>query len=394
MLSARLDRSYAPDVRGAITPLTIAKIGANSAYRFAPPFLATIAADLHTSLPTIGAALAVGELGGLTAPLLGRLAARLTRRSAICIGLLGIGAATSGCALSRNVVQLGVCLALLTMTKIVFDVGVVAWLSDRVPYAQRGRVIGLTETAWAGGLFIGVVVMGLVTGLSSWRWGYAVAVVAVVLFSAILRQRLPDEQRPLRIQRAADHVRPRLGTGWWVIAATVLLTASAQSVFVTFGKWLKDGFAFSDTDLAIVIFGLGAVELLAASSMIRYSDRWGKQRSAMVGAALIIPCGVGLALSSSHVWIALPLLAMYIGAFEFAIVSALPLASNLVPEHPTAGIGLVVAAGTLGRALMAAPAAATFVSHGMWLPATIGSTCAGLSALSYSRYRVSLGSHS
>ena len=300
MLSARLDRSYAPDVRGAITPLTVAKIGANSAYRFAPPFLATIAADLHTSLPTIGAALAVGELGGLTAPLLGRLAARLTRRSAICIGLLGIGAATSGCALSRNVVQLGVCLALLTMTKIVFDVGVVAWLSDRVPYAQRGRVIGLTETAWAGGLFIGVVVMGLVTGLSSWRWGYAVAVVAVVLFSAILRQRLPDEQRPLRIQRAADHVRPRLGTGWWVIAATVLLTASAQSVFVTFGKWLKDGFAFSDTDLAIVIFGLGAVELLAASSMIRYSDRWGKQRSAMVGAALIIPCGVGLALSSSH----------------------------------------------------------------------------------------------
>ena len=27
------------------------------------------------------------------------------------------------------------------------------------------------ETAWAGGLFIGVVVMGLVTGATSWRWG-------------------------------------------------------------------------------------------------------------------------------------------------------------------------------------------------------------------------------
>ena len=393
MLSGRLDHSYTSAVRRAINPITAAKVGANSAYRFAPPFLATIASGLHTSLPTMAAALAVGELAGLSAPLLGRVAARVTHRFAICGGLLGIAVTTTGCALSRNVAQLGVWLALLTMTKIVFDVGVVAWISDRVPYMQRGRVIGLTETAWAGGLFIGVVAMGLVTGLTSWRWGYALAVVAVTALAVLVRQRLPDEAKPARVERAADHVKPRLGHGWWVIIATVTLTAAAQAVFVTFGKWLKDDFGFSDIDLAMVIFALGGVELLAASTMIRYSDRWGKQRSAMVGAAMIVPCAAGLAVFSHHVVIALPILALYIGAFEFAIISALPLASNLVPGNPSHGLGLMIGAGTLGRAMIAAPAAAAFVNHGMWLPATIGGTCAGTTVLSHWRYRVSPGSH-
>ena len=393
-MSARLDSSYASEVRSAITPLTLAKIGANGAYRFAPPFLATIAADLHTSLPTIGAALAVGELGGLTAPLLGRVAGRLTRRTAICGGLLGIGLAAAGCALSRNVVQLGAFLALLTMAKIVFDVGVMAWISDRVPYTQRGRVIGLAETAWAGGLFIGVVAMGLVTGVSSWRWGYAVGIVAVTGLAALLRHQLPDEPPPVQTVPAHDHVKPRLGNGWWVIAAALTLTASAQAVTVTFGKWLQDGFGFTDTHLAIVIFGMGGVELAATSSMIRFSDRLGKRRSATIGALLIIPCAVGLAVSSNHVVIALPLLALYIGVFEFAIVSAIPLASNLIPAHPSRGLGLMVGSGTLGRSLMSAPATAAFTSHGMWLPATIGAGCATATVLSYWRYGVSLDTRS
>ncbi|MEI7619085.1 MAG: MFS transporter [Actinomycetota bacterium] len=391
MLSARLDTSYAPAVRRAITPLTIAKIGANSAYRFAPPFLATISGNMHASLPAVGAALAVGELGGLGAPILGRIAIRASRRTSICSGLLVLSVAVTGCAASRNVYQLGVCLALLTMAKIVFDVGVISWISDRVAYEQRGRVVGLTETAWAGSLFIGVVIMGLVTGVTSWRWGYAVAAVAIICCSAFLRQRLPDEVAPVRVPRTADHVKPRLGKGWWVIVGMIALTASAQSVYVTFGKWLKDNFGFNDTNIAMVIFGFGAIELVATSSMIRFSDLWGKQRSAISGAALIIPFGIALAVTQSHVYIALPILALYIGSFEFAIVSALPLASHLVPEHPSMGIGFVIAGGTLGRALMSAPATAAFAAHGMWLPAALGACCAAITVLSQWRYRVSLG---
>ena len=90
-------------------------------------------------------------------------------------------------------------------------------------------------------------------------------------------------------------------------------------------------------------------------------------------------------------YIALPLLALYIGAFEFAIVSTLPLASNLVPVHPSMGLGFVIAGGTVGRAVMSAPATAAFAAHGMWLPAVLGACCALVTEFSHWRYRVSLG---
>lgn len=397
MLSRGLDSSFAPEVRAAITPITLAKLGANSAYRFAPPFLATIAADLHVTLPTIGVALAVGELGGLSAPLLGRITARVTQRAAICGGLLGVALAGLVCASSQNVIHLCIGLAMLTMAKLLFDIGVATWIADRVPYTQRGRVIGVTELAWAASLLIGVVLMGLITGAFSWRWGYAAAVVAIVILAAVLRARLPDEPpttRTMRTTRAAEHIAAPLGNGWWIVIATFSLMAAAQSVFVTFGTWLKDDFGYSDTRLTTIIFGFGAVELLATSTMIRFADGWGKQRSALIGASLMVPSGVGLAIASNHVLVALPLLAAFVGCFEFALVSTLPLASVLVPGHPARGLGFIVGAGTLGRATMSAPAAAALSNHGMWLPASMGAGCALATTACQWRYRVSLGSHS
>ncbi len=387
MLAGRLDDSYTVEVRRALTPFTVAKVGANSAIRFAPPFIATIGSGLGVRLATIGGAIAVGELAGLSAPLLIRFAGRFTRRTSICYGLLGIALGAGVCATSRSAVQFAIGLALMTMTKIVFDLGVIAWMTDRVTYARLGRAIGLTETAWAGGLFIGVVLMGLLTGVTSWRWGYVLAIVAIVVLAALLRQRLPAEPAVVRVVKAADHIKATLGAGWWVIIATMALSASAQGLFVTFGTWLHDEFGFTDTQLAIVIFGLGAVELIAASSTVRFIDHWGKQASVTLGAALIVPAGLGLAVLHGHL-VGLALLALFIAGFEFSILAMLSLASSLVPNHPSTGLGLMVGAGTLGRAIMAPLATAAFSSQGMWLPAVMGSGCASLTVLCQWRYRL------
>jgi hypothetical protein len=63
MLGRALDASYPRAVRESVTLLTTARLTANSAYRFAPPFLATIARDTGVSLTTLGVALSVSELG-------------------------------------------------------------------------------------------------------------------------------------------------------------------------------------------------------------------------------------------------------------------------------------------------------------------------------------------
>ena len=70
VLASRLDESYAVEVRAAITPLTIAKVTANSAYRYVSPFIATVASGLDISLATIGTAIAISEIVGLSAPLI------------------------------------------------------------------------------------------------------------------------------------------------------------------------------------------------------------------------------------------------------------------------------------------------------------------------------------
>ncbi len=387
MFASHLDDSYTAEVRHGVTPMTVAKIGANSAVRYAAPFIATVASGLHVSLATVGAAIGLGELVGLGAPLIARLAAQFTRRAAMISGLLGIGAGATVCATSRGVVQFAIGLALMNVTKIVFDLGIISWLTDRVEYGLLGRAIGLTETAWAIALLIGVVLMGLVTGIGSWRWGYALAVVFIVAMAATLRAVVPDESRPAPPPPTHERVHHRVGAGWLVIVATVALTASAQAIFVTFGKWLQTDFTVTDTQLSIIIFGLGAIELAASSAVVRFLDIWGKQRSSMFGAAIVIPSGLGLAVLHHHFVIGLVLLAVYVAAFEFAVLATISLSSGLVPGHPSVGLGLMVGAGTLGRAVMASPATAAFTAHGMWAPSVIGASCAAVTVGCQWRYR-------
>ena len=387
MLASRLDESYSVEVRSAITPLTVAKVTANSASRFVAPFIAAISSGLHVSLSTVGAAIAVSELVGLSAPLVTHLAGRFERRSAMSCGLLVMSLGACIAATSRSAVQFTGGLAVIALGKIVLDLGAIAWITDRVEVIRVGRAIGLTESAWAIGLFTGVVLMGVVTGLTSWRWGYVLAIIAMVAMSVVLCRVLPDEQPRAGHLDGTIRQKSRLAAGWWVIAATIALMASAQAIFVTFGTWLQHDFGFSDIALAAVIFGFGVAELLGTSTTVRFVDRWGAQNSTMLGAAAVIPAGLALALLHGHLVIGIALLALFIGAFEFAIVSTLSLANSLIPSNPSSGLAMMVSGATLGRAAMSPVATAAFTSHGMWLPAVLGASCASVTALCHLRYR-------
>ena len=391
MFSNRLDDSYDVEVRRSIGSLTAAKVGANSALRFAPPFIATIASGLDVSLTTLGTAIAIGELSGLSGPLITRFAGGIARRSAMCLGLLGIALGASLAATSVSVVQFAIGLVLMTTAKVTFDVGVISWLTDRVPYHRIGRAVGLTETAWAGGLFIGVVLMGLLTGLTSWRWGYVLAIVAVVGLAAVLRRRLPDESPPARLSRSEHRNRAPLGAGRLVVLGTFALAAASQSVYVTFGKWLENDYDFSDTRVSMVVFGLGGVELIAATSTVRFADRWGKQRSTMYGSLVMVPAAVLLAVLHSTLAPALAVLALFVCAFEFSIIATLSLASSLIPERPSTGLGFMVAAATLGRGAISPLATATYTHAGMSRVALIGGACAAVSGICQWRYRTARG---
>ena len=390
MLRRTLDDSYPAAVRRDVTTITVARLTANAAYRFAPPFLGTIARGLDVELSELGVALAVSELCGLSSPLIGRIVERVPRRLSMVTGLTGIGCGAVIAGASAGVVMFGAGLFVLAITKIVFDVGLGSWIADHVPYERRGRVVGITETSWALGLLIGVSLMGLITAATSWRWGYAAAAVAVVVMAGVLAVRIDSGASRSPGRAAVVDPSARLALpGWLAVIGMFCLMSATQALFVTFGPWLEDEFGVRTVGLAAVAFGLGALELAASTTSAVRTDRWGKELSVAGGAAVMVPAALALAALDSYLVIGLLLLGLYIAAFEFAIVSCIPIGGDLIPGSPARGLSTMIACGTLGRALTAIPATRLYDRWGLTPAALLGATFAALAgAAMFARLRV------
>lgn len=384
MLGRRLDRSFAPEVRANVTAVTLGRLTGNAAYRFSGPFLGAIARGMHVTLGQIGVAVAVGETSGLLSPLTGRLVDRLAPRRAMWWGLVGVAAGASAAGSAPNLVAFAAGLFLLGWAKSVYDIGLGAWIAGHVAYERRSRVVGLTETSWALGLLVGVSLMGLITGVASPRWAYAAAAVVVVVMAGVLRHRLPEdhtaEARPVgvRIGRISR-------SGMVVVGGMLLLAAGAQALFVTFGSWLQDQHGFSSTTLAVVTFGLGAAELAASLTSAHRTDAWGKERSVAVGAAVMVPAALALAAAQRVLPLGLAAVVVAIVMFEFAIVSGIALASELVPGSAARGLAWVVSATTLGRALVAIPATKLYQHLGIDGPAVLTAALAAGAVVAFAR---------
>ncbi|MBI4883941.1 MAG: MFS transporter [Actinobacteria bacterium] len=382
MLHRALDDSFPDDVRHRITVLTVARTAANSCFRFTPPFLATIARGNGTTLAGIGIAVAISELSGLLSPFNGEVVERIHRRTAMVAGLIGIAVGTTVAACSVHPVMFAVGLILLAQSKVMLDLGVSAWTTDRVPYAQRGRVMGLLEISWAVGLLVGVSVMGLLTAATNFRFGFGLgAAAAAVMASVVARGIAPDSGPHTRATRAPRSPIKVSDVGVLLIGMFFLMAAS-QALFVTFGSWLEDAFHFTPKGLSVVAFTMGLAELVSSVTSSRRTDAWGKERSATTGAVLMVLATVGISIWHSSVIVALPLVIIAIAVFEFALVSAIPLSTAAIPGSAARGIALMMGAGTLGRAAASIPATQLYERYGMAWPALLSAVLAGGTAIS------------
>lgn len=371
MLNRALDDSFPTEVRHRIVLLTVSRVAANSCYRFAPPFLATIARGNGTTLGGLGIAVAISELSGLMSPLSGEVVERIHRRTSMVVGLLGIAVGVTLAASSVHPVMFAVGLLVLGQSKILFDLGISAWTTDRVPYAQRGRVMGLIETSWALGLLVGVSLMGLLTALTNWRIGFGLGAATVIAMAGVLSRAIQPDSGPHMRESRVARAPIKLSDVGVLMTGMFCLMAASQVLFVTFGSWLVDDFGFTPTTLSVVAFGLGFTELTAALTSSRRSDAWGKERSAGGGALLMVIATIGLAIWHDRLIVALPLLILAIALFEFAIVSAIPLSTQAVTGSPARGIALLIGSGTVGRALASIPATKLYERFGMGWPALL-----------------------
>jgi len=285
---------------------------------------------------------------------------------------VGLGAILAGAA--PNLAVFTLALIILGASKVGFDVALSAWIADHVPWNRRSAVVGFTEMSWAFGMLVGVSSLGLITAATNWRWAYLVGAIGVVSLAWLVSNRLPVDDDVTH-----HHDEPQTGEhgvllpgSWLAIASCFTLMGAIQCIFVTFGPFLEDTFGFSEAGLAAMGFSLGLAELLSSTSSARFTDVWGKQRSVALGAALMVPAAVVIAGLGDRLVPALVGLVLVIIGFEFAIVSLLPIGTMLVPGRRGRGMGLLLGAGTLGRAAVSVAATRLYDKHGVE-PAAIGS---------------------
>ena len=383
-----IDDDNSPVVLRNVDRLAWGRLVSNACYRFAPPFVAVIARGLDVTVGQLGIALMIGEFAGLLSPVIGRRIDRSNRLAGMTFGMSALFVGVVGAAVSPNIVVFTVAMFVLSASKVVFDTALIVWVNDHVPYERRGQVVGVIETSWALGLFIGVSAMGLVTAVTNWRIGFGLGALMMAVTGTLILRRLPHHEAHAP---ASEHVSARIPrNGWLVVAAFFMLLGAAQTIGIVFGPWFEDNFGFSSGAIVAVVVSMGFVELVGSIGSSRVVDRWGKENAVRRGTILMFATCVVMAFGRDTSFIAVPMVVVFFLGFEFGIVCLLPVAANIIPGASGVGLGTAVGAGTFGRAVMSSIATNLYDTVGPVGPALLGAVMAIAAGLLVTAYRNSV----
>lgn len=316
------------------------------------------------SIEAFGRILFARDMTGLAGSFLGRRIQTFgVWRAMIWAGLL-----SSAAMLLVALGPIGIVVGLVTwgIFRTVLLIALNTWVADAVAYERRGQATGLVELTWAAAALIGVPAMGLLIDIVGWRAApIALAVIGAPAAMAIARM----DEPPLRTAAAGTTpvtaAEPVSRSTTVALIMLALPSASAQFLLFTHGLWLEDAFGFDPAQVGFAIVGVGLAEAASSYATSRITDGLGKQRSVVAGtavmaAALIVlsivpepPLAIGLA----------SLIVAFLG-FEFAIVSSIPLSSELQPDSRPAVLGRSVGITTVGRAVVSAIAGVMYVRYG------------------------------
>jgi predicted MFS family arabinose efflux permease len=360
------DRAIIP--RSIWTTILPARTLINAQFRIAYPFLPAISRGLGVPLEVASLLLTVRGLIGASSPIFGYLSDRLGRKTIMMFGLLTMVAGAALLAFGRSFGLALVAFGLQGLARPSYDPAMQAHVSDSVPYEHRGRALGITEYSWAGSWLLGVPIAGLLIARGGWR-APSVAIALLGLICVLATGRLRTIRGPgakmhegisapraTSARRFLTHVRPLMARNTLaILAVSALVILASENFFIIYGVWMENQFGLAPAALGTVSIVVSLAELSAAVLSSVTVDRLGKRRALLGGLAanacsyLLLPM---FATSLRSGIFGLVLLAL---TAEFAIVTVLPLVSELSPEAR----GTVLAVNT---ALMSLAAAAASVA--------------------------------
>jgi predicted MFS family arabinose efflux permease len=342
-------------LRTQIVAFTLARLVLNTGHRMVYPFLPAIARGVGVPLETAALAVTARAALGVIGPLFGSLADTRGRRiaSLVGLGLFAMGMALVAVWPTYPALVAGLLLA--SAAKLIFDPAMQAYVGDRVPYARRGRALAVTELSWSFAFLLGMPLIGwLMSRSGSWRaplpWLAFMALVALVGLARIIP---PDRPAPgERVSLAAGvRIIRRHPAALGALVASLMIALANETMAIVYGAWLEDAFGLKVAALGLASAVIGVAELGGEGLVAAVVDRVGKRRAIILGVlgnalmALLLPAAgfsVGGALAG---------LFLFFLTFEFALVSLVPLMTELVPGARATLMAGNVAVFSVGRML-------------------------------------------
>ena len=351
------------DVQRALIATFIARTAANAALRIVYPFLPAIARGLGVTPAALSSLIALRYVGGFATPVVARVSERRGRRWMMVIAMIMVTGGTALTAGTELFVVAGVGIVLVGFAKPAFDISMQAWFGDRVPYAERGRIFGITELTWSVALVATVPLSGFLIELTNWRAPF-VLVAVLGGFGTIAVARGIASDRP------HEHVRQKLevtSAQVRVLAVVLLLIIAGEIPFIVYGQWLEGSFGLSVAGIGTFTLLVVVAELAGEGLVVAVADRIGLRRMLFGGLLVSALAYLGFSVTGSSLVLASIVVIAWIASFEVTIVAAIPFVSELTVVARDRLMSMLAVMLALGRAVGALVAQPLFSAGGIGL---------------------------
>jgi DHA1 family inner membrane transport protein len=343
---------------------TATRVVLNTMFRMVYPFLAVFARGIGVDLTTISLAMTLRSFTGVFSPFLASIGDSRGRK----VGMLsGLAVFITGLIVVMIWPTFPAFLAALILSmlgKYIYDPSMQAYLGDRVAYQRRGRVLAITELSWSFSFLIGVPLMGFLIARYGWRAPFPVLTLLGIFAFGVLAWMIPfDSVRPDKNVGFRTNVKkmvayPPVLAG---LAMAMLFSAANETINLVFGIWLESSFGLIIAALGAAAAVIGLSELGGESLAAAFTDRIGKPMAIGIGVALNCLAALLLPILGTSTAGAVVGLFFFYLTFEFALVSSVPMMTEVMPAARATVMAFTIASNSVGRAIGALLASPLFL---------------------------------
>ena len=350
---------------------TLIRTVTNTGFRMVFPLQPFLMKGFGIDLIQINRMYAGQSLVGIISPFLASLADSRGRRTGMLAGMITFCLGTLMVVFFPTPMGFFIFLVLSMLGKSLFDPSLQAFFGDTIPYQRRGFVLGLTEVSWSLAFFLGVPLVGFFLNQYGLLSPFIVMLILGILSFLAVILVIPSDPTSRKTNKSiVKNFKSVLASKSTMagLGVTLLICAANQFINAVFGVWLNTSFGMQIAALGGASVVIGIAELIGEGGVSFISDRISKKRAVLIGLiGSILSAGILPLIGGTTLGAYLGLFLFYL-AFEFTIVSLIPLMTEVLPPARATVMALNIASANLGRGLGSLIVAPLYLG-GFWLSA-------------------------